>query len=262
MRWAARRRIVAGGNDVTGTESRRGRGRPVRHQRDRGRCRRHQALHRAARNVVALFRETVERNPDRPAVVELDGPRVSYAELAERASRVAGGLSVVRCRRLSRDPAVRHATLISVPVEVENVLAAHPGVVAVAVVGVAEPVMGEKVGAVVLPWPGSGADVLVPSLIACARAQLADFEVPQYIRVLAGPLPRNAAARCSRARCGRRPSGLRCRVSPPDRGPGGGRARASARPAGRTGPAAPPAAGRGWSVRAARGCRTRPPRRA
>ena len=36
-------------------------------------------------------------------------------------------------------------------VEVENVLVAHPGVFEVAVVGVPDDVMGEKVGAVVVP---------------------------------------------------------------------------------------------------------------
>ena len=45
------------------------------------------------RNVVVLLRETVERFPDRTAVVELDGPSVSYAQLWDRAgARVAGGL--------------------------------------------------------------------------------------------------------------------------------------------------------------------------
>ena len=36
-------------------------------------------------------------------------------------------------------------------VEVENALAAHPAVGEVAVVGVPDPMMGEKVGAVVVP---------------------------------------------------------------------------------------------------------------
>jgi long-chain acyl-CoA synthetase len=80
-------------------------------------------------------------------------------------------------------------------VEVENVLAAHPDVVEVAVVGVADPVMGEKVGAVVLPRPGVVPEELVPSLVAFARAQLADFKVPQFVRVLAAPLPRNAGGK-------------------------------------------------------------------
>jgi len=80
-------------------------------------------------------------------------------------------------------------------VEVENALAAHPDVVEVAVVGVADPVMGEKVGAVVLPRPGVSAAELLPSLIAFARTQLADFKVPQFVRVLEAPLPRNAGGK-------------------------------------------------------------------
>ncbi|KQS69154.1 class I adenylate-forming enzyme family protein [Modestobacter sp. Leaf380] len=78
-------------------------------------------------------------------------------------------------------------------VEVENVLAEHPDVLEVAVVGVPDPVMGEKVGAVVLPRPGATA--LVPELVAFARERLADFKVPQFIRVLDGPLPRNAGGK-------------------------------------------------------------------
>jgi long-chain acyl-CoA synthetase len=80
-------------------------------------------------------------------------------------------------------------------VEVENALAAHPDVVEVAVIGVADPVMGEKVGAVVLPRPGIAAAELIPDLIAYARTQLADFKVPQFIRVLEAPLPRNAGGK-------------------------------------------------------------------
>ena len=84
-------------------------------------------------------------------------------------------------------------------VEVENVLAAHPDVVEVAVVGVPDPVMGEKVGAVVLPRAGVTAEDLVPDLVAFAREQLADFKVPQFVRVLDGPLPRNAGGKVLKA---------------------------------------------------------------
>src|SRR4051812_28674773 len=80
-------------------------------------------------------------------------------------------------------------------VEVENTLAAHPDVLEVAVVGVPDPVMGEKVGAVVLPRPGVTAETLVPSLCAFARERLADFKCPQFVRVLDGPLPRNAGGK-------------------------------------------------------------------
>ncbi len=43
-------------------------------------------------------------------------------------------------------------------VEVENALAAAPGVFEVAVIGVPDPMMGEKVGAVVVPVPGTDLD--------------------------------------------------------------------------------------------------------
>jgi acyl-CoA synthetase (AMP-forming)/AMP-acid ligase II len=84
-------------------------------------------------------------------------------------------------------------------VEVENALAEHPDVVEVAVVGVPDPVMGEKVGAVVLPRSGVAAEQLVPDLAAFARQRLADFKVPQFVRVLSGPLPRNAGGKVLKA---------------------------------------------------------------
>jgi acyl-CoA synthetase (AMP-forming)/AMP-acid ligase II len=43
-------------------------------------------------SVVAMVRASVERHPDVEAVVEVGGERVTYAELWERAARVAGGL--------------------------------------------------------------------------------------------------------------------------------------------------------------------------
>ncbi|MFE5284867.1 class I adenylate-forming enzyme family protein [Nocardia sp. NPDC056611] len=73
-------------------------------------------------------------------------------------------------------------------VEVENALAGAPGVADAAVVAVPDEVMGEKVGAVVVP---STADFDVAGLIAYLRPLLADFKVPQYISVRTQPLPRN-----------------------------------------------------------------------
>jgi long-chain acyl-CoA synthetase len=84
-------------------------------------------------------------------------------------------------------------------VEVENALAAHPDVLEVAVVGVPDPVMGEKVGAVVLARPGTEPDQLVASLCSFARERLADFKVPQFVRVIEGPLPRNAGGKVLKA---------------------------------------------------------------
>ncbi|MDQ1662339.1 MAG: long-chain acyl-CoA synthetase, partial [Blastococcus sp.] len=74
-------------------------------------------------------------------------------------------------------------------VEVENALAAHPSVGEVAVVGVADSMMGEKVGAVVVPRPGATVDAA--DLLAFARVRLADFKVPQYVAIRTDPLPRN-----------------------------------------------------------------------
>ncbi|HWR86273.1 MAG TPA: AMP-binding protein, partial [Rhodoglobus sp.] len=45
-----------------------------------------------APNLPALLRATAERVPDRTAVVEPDGPSVTYRELWQRSAEVAGGL--------------------------------------------------------------------------------------------------------------------------------------------------------------------------
>jgi len=82
-------------------------------------------------------------------------------------------------------------------VEVENALAACPGVGEVAVVGVADDMMGEKVGAVIVPAPGHQFDVEV--VMARAREQLADFKVPQFVCVLGEPLPRNPGGKVLKA---------------------------------------------------------------
>jgi acyl-CoA synthetase (AMP-forming)/AMP-acid ligase II len=74
-------------------------------------------------------------------------------------------------------------------VEVENVLAAAPGVFEVAVVGVPDPMMGEKVGAVVVPTPGTTFDA--QAFLDHAREHLADFKVPQFLAVRGDVLPRN-----------------------------------------------------------------------
>jgi long-chain acyl-CoA synthetase len=78
-------------------------------------------------------------------------------------------------------------------VEVENALAAAPGVFEVAVVGVPDEMMGEKVGAVLVPQPGQELDVA--AVIDFARGRLADFKVPQFVSVRSEVLPRNPAGK-------------------------------------------------------------------
>jgi acyl-CoA synthetase (AMP-forming)/AMP-acid ligase II len=73
--------------------------------------------------------------------------------------------------------------------EVENVLAGAPGVGEATVVGVPDEMMGEKVGAVIIPAAGEQIDV--GAIVDYSRARLADFKVPQYIALREEPLPRN-----------------------------------------------------------------------
>ena len=78
-------------------------------------------------------------------------------------------------------------------VEVENALAAHPAVFEVAVMGVPDEMMGEKVGAVVVPKPGR--PIETGELLEFAGARLADFKVPQYVVVRTEMLPRNPSGK-------------------------------------------------------------------
>ena len=74
-------------------------------------------------------------------------------------------------------------------VEVENALAAHPDVFEVAVIGVPDQMMGEKVGAIIFPRPGSNPSA--NEIAEFARSLVADFKVPQYICIRNTPVPRN-----------------------------------------------------------------------
>src|SRR4029078_3898974 len=78
-------------------------------------------------------------------------------------------------------------------VEVENALAAHPAVFEVAVIGVPDEMMGEKVGAVIVPQ--SGKLIETAQVGAFAREHLADFKVPQFIVIRQEVLPRNPSGK-------------------------------------------------------------------
>ena len=78
------------------------------------------------------------------------------------------------------------------PAEVENVLAAHPTVAAVAVIGVPSQRWGETVKAVVVPRAGVQVDRA--ELIAFARDRLAHYKCPTSVEVV-DELPRNAAGK-------------------------------------------------------------------
>lgn len=80
------------------------------------------------------------------------------------------------------------------PAEVERVLATHPAVVAVAVLGISDERLGQRVVAVVELHAGTNVDderAIVAALKAHCATQLARYKVPEEVRFVA-TLPRNA----------------------------------------------------------------------
>jgi acyl-CoA synthetase (AMP-forming)/AMP-acid ligase II len=78
------------------------------------------------------------------------------------------------------------------PAEVEAVLATHPAVREVAVVGEPHPQWGETVKAVVVPQTAAG--VTLSELRSFARGRVAEFKLPSRLQ-LAESLPRTAAGK-------------------------------------------------------------------
>ncbi|WP_436838480.1 acyl-CoA synthetase [Nocardia nova] len=77
------------------------------------------------------------------------------------------------------------------PQEAENLLAAHPAVLDVAVLGVPDEEMGESVKAVVQPVdPAAAGPALAAELIAACRAELASYKCPRTVD-FAAELPRD-----------------------------------------------------------------------
>jgi acyl-CoA synthetase (AMP-forming)/AMP-acid ligase II len=74
------------------------------------------------------------------------------------------------------------------PAEVESVIYAHPDVDEAAVIGVADEEWGQRVGAVVVPRPGSS--LTADAVIAFCKQRLASFKAPEIVCFLA-ELPKN-----------------------------------------------------------------------
>ncbi|MCK9284009.1 MAG: long-chain-fatty-acid--CoA ligase [Rhodocyclaceae bacterium] len=78
------------------------------------------------------------------------------------------------------------------PAEVENVIASHPAVADVAIIGVPDPTWGEAVKACVVLKPGAAAEA--DEIIAFARARIAHYKCPKSVDFVAA-LPRNPSGK-------------------------------------------------------------------
>ena len=86
-------------------------------------------------------------------------------------------------------------------IEVENALSSFPGVLQAAVVGVPDPIWGERVHAVVVGAPGA---VSESDLREHAREQIAAYKVPKTWTIQAEPLPLSAAGKVLKTELRRR----------------------------------------------------------
>ncbi len=104
-----------------------------------------------------------------------------------------GGLQLIGRKK---DLIIRGGSNIT-PGEVESVLHRHRAVREIAVAGIADPVLGQRVGAVLVLRDGEDAGT-VRSILRSAREKIADYKVPELV-VVAEQLPRNALTKVDRS---------------------------------------------------------------
>ncbi|MBN9619105.1 MAG: long-chain fatty acid--CoA ligase, partial [Actinobacteria bacterium] len=169
---------------------------------------RHWTFPAAARTAIKLVDpETGEEidERDRPGELRLKGPSLfaGYLDAANVASPFdedgylkTGDMFVIdgpdnqflRYVDRSKDMIIRGGMNIA-PAELETLIATHPAVAEVAVVGYPDDVLGERVCAVVAPKPGAG--LTLTELTDHLRAQeIATYKLPEQLLVVE-TLPRN-----------------------------------------------------------------------
>ena len=127
-------------------------------------------------------------DPDKTAAVLQDG----WPHTGDMGRVDEDGWYFFAARRA--DMIIRGGSNIS-PLEVEDVLTAHPAVLEAAVVGVPDPVFGQRVAAAVRLHPG--AQATPEDLLSFARRQLAEYQTPERLEVV-DALPHNATGKVDR----------------------------------------------------------------
>jgi len=74
-------------------------------------------------------------------------------------------------------------------VEVENLIIMNPKVLQVAVIGVPDQVLGEKIKAVVFPMPGHS--ITADEVLEFCTGKIADYKLPDFVAISDMPLPMN-----------------------------------------------------------------------
>jgi fatty-acyl-CoA synthase len=126
------------------------------------------------------------RNPEATAAA-FDGPWLKMGDVGRRDAE--GYLYVVD--RI-KDVVISGGENIY-PAEIEAVLADHPAITEVAVVGAPDREWGEVPCAVVLPKPG--ATLTLEDVLAFCKGKLARYKLPRRLVLRDAPLPRNATGK-------------------------------------------------------------------
>lgn len=127
----------------------------------------------------------------------LNNPRANAESMLPGRWVDTGDLGHLRDGRLylesrMRDMIIRGGENIY-PAEIENCIELHPDVAEVAVYGVDDRELGQRVKAVIIPVPA--ASLSKESIRQFAAETLAYFKVPEFIEIRTEPLPRNATGK-------------------------------------------------------------------
>lgn len=83
-------------------------------------------------------------------------------------------------------------------VEVENLITMNPKVLQVAVIGVPDQVLGEKIKAVVFPMPGH--TITAGEVLEFCKGKIAEYKVPDFVVISDMPLPMNPGGKIMKDR--------------------------------------------------------------